>query len=104
MAAEHVALHVEDPESIAIRLVAQGSLFVGAGSAEVFADYGVGPNHVLPTGGTARFSSGLSVFTFLEARTWSQLDEPEALIEDTVLLSRLEGLEAHARAALRRAH
>jgi phosphoribosyl-ATP pyrophosphohydrolase/phosphoribosyl-AMP cyclohydrolase/histidinol dehydrogenase len=77
-------------------------VFLGGRSAEVFADYGVGPNHVLPTGGGARFQSGLSVMTFLRAPTWSLLDDPGAVVQDTALLARLEGLEAHARAALRR--
>ena len=99
MAPEHLALHVEDPDHIAGTLSSYGSLFVGSGSAEVFADYGVGPNHVLPTGGGARFQSGLSVLTFLRSPTWSRLDDPEMLIDDTVHLARLEGLEAHARAA-----
>jgi phosphoribosyl-ATP pyrophosphohydrolase/phosphoribosyl-AMP cyclohydrolase/histidinol dehydrogenase len=99
MAPEHLALHVEDPDHIAGTLSCYGSLFVGSGSAEVFADYGVGPNHVLPTGGGARFQSGLSVLTFLRSPTWSRLDDPEMLIDDTVHLARLEGLEAHARAA-----
>ena len=103
LAPEHVALHVDDPEALAGRLTSFGSLFVGGGSAEVFADYGAGPNHVLPTGGGARFQSGLSVSTFLRSPTWTRLDDPAALVEDTVLLARLEGLEAHARAAERRA-
>ncbi len=103
LAPEHVALHVDDADAIAGRLTSFGSLFVGGGSAEVFADYGAGPNHVLPTGGGARFQSGLSVSTFLRSPTWTRLDDPAALVEDTVLLARLEGLEAHARAAERRA-
>jgi phosphoribosyl-ATP pyrophosphohydrolase/phosphoribosyl-AMP cyclohydrolase/histidinol dehydrogenase len=76
---------------------------MGGQSAEAFADYGVGPNHVLPTGGGARYQSGLSVLTFLKTPTWSRLDDPSELVDDTVLLARLEGLEAHARAARRRA-
>ncbi len=103
LAPEHVALHVDDIDALAGRLTSFGSLFVGGGSAEVFADYGAGPNHVLPTGGGARFQSGLSVSTFLRSPTWTRLDDPAALVEDTVLLARLEGLEAHARAAERRA-
>lgn len=79
-----------------------GSIFVGRSSAEAFADYGAGPNHVLPTGGGARYSGGLSVLTFLKASTWLAVDHPEDLIEDTARLARLEGLEAHARAALGR--
>ena len=99
MGPEHLALHVDDPDGLADSLHSFGSMFVGEGSAEVFADYGVGPNHVLPTGGGARFQSGLSVLTFLRAATWSRLDDPGALVDDTVHLARLEGLEAHARAA-----
>ena len=102
IAPEHLALHVEEPEALLEKLKNYGSVFIGGKSAEVFADYGVGPNHVLPTGGGARFQSGLSVMTFLRSPTWSRLDDPAALIDDTVLLARLEGLEAHARAALRR--
>jgi phosphoribosyl-ATP pyrophosphohydrolase/phosphoribosyl-AMP cyclohydrolase/histidinol dehydrogenase len=99
---EHLALHVERPEDLLGDLTSYGSVFLGGQSAEAYADYGVGPNHVLPTGGGARFQSGLSVLTFLKAPTWSRLDDPSALVDDTVLLARLEGLEAHARAAHRR--
>ena len=102
LAPEHLALHVDDPEPVAAELTAYGSLFVGGLSAEAFADYGVGPNHVLPTGGGARFQSGLSVATFLRAPTWMRLDTTQNLVEDTAKLARLEGLEAHARAATAR--
>lgn len=102
-APEHLALHVVDPAPLVAGLGSYGSVFVGGESAETFADYGIGPNHVLPTGGTARFQSGLSVMTFLRSPTWSRLDDPNDLVEDTALLARLEGLEAHARAAERRA-
>ncbi|MGH8947501.1 MAG: histidinol dehydrogenase, partial [Acidimicrobiia bacterium] len=102
VAPEHLALHVERPEDLVGNLSSYGSVFLGGQSAEAFADYGVGPNHVLPTGGGARFQSGLSVMTFLRSPTWSRLDDPADLVEDTVLLARLEGLEAHARAALAR--
>jgi phosphoribosyl-ATP pyrophosphohydrolase/phosphoribosyl-AMP cyclohydrolase/histidinol dehydrogenase len=99
VAPEHLALHVERPEDLLGDLTSYGSVFMGGQSAEAFADYGVGPNHVLPTGGGARFQSGLSVLTYLKSPTWSRLDDPKALVQDTVLLARLEGLEAHARAA-----
>jgi phosphoribosyl-ATP pyrophosphohydrolase/phosphoribosyl-AMP cyclohydrolase/histidinol dehydrogenase len=99
LAPEHLALHVGEPDDLAGSLHAYGSLFLGGDSAETFADYGVGPNHVLPTAGGARYQSGLSVLTFLRAPTWSRLDDPEALVGDTTHLARLEGLEAHARAA-----
>jgi len=99
IAPEHLALHVEDPGVLRDQLRSYGSLFIGSGTAEAFADYGIGPNHVLPTGGGARYQSGLSVLTFLRSPTWTALDDPEPLVDDTMLLARLEGLEAHARAA-----
>lgn len=80
-----------------------GALFIGARAAEVFGDYGAGPNHVLPTGGTARFSGGLSVLDFLRVRTWLKIDGDAAeLARDSAALARMEGLEGHARAAERR--
>jgi phosphoribosyl-ATP pyrophosphohydrolase/phosphoribosyl-AMP cyclohydrolase/histidinol dehydrogenase len=103
LAPEHLALHVDDPRTVALQVRNYGSVFIGRSAAEAFADYGAGPNHVLPTGGGARFSAGLSVFTFLKPTTWLSVDRPDALAEDTARLARLEGLEAHARAALARA-
>lgn len=102
IAPEHLALHVERPELLAGRLRSYGSLFLGRGSAEVLADYGAGPNHVLPTGGTARFQSGLAVTSFLKSPTWMALTAPEILAEDAAALAAIEGLEAHARAAMAR--
>ena len=99
IAPEHLALHVAASHTIAERITAYGSLFIGDASAEVFADYGAGPNHVLPTGRGARFQSGLSVTTFLRSPTWMTIDEPGVIRRDTAQFARLEGLEAHARAA-----
>ena len=101
LAPEHLEVHVEDLEDAASRLDHFGALFLGGGAAEVFGDYGVGPNHVLPTGGNARFSAGLSVLTFLRMRTWmsSGAGPDKDVIRDTAALARLEGLEGHARAA-----
>ncbi len=102
IASEHLALHLEDSEAAAQRLRHFGAVFIGENAAEVLADYGAGPNHVLPTGGTARHVGGLSVFDFLAVRTWMRVDDPQAaavLAEDAAQLARLEGLEAHARAA-----
>ena len=99
LAAEHVELLVREPHLAAERVSRYGGLFVGAGSAEVFGDYGVGPNHVLPTGGTGRFKGGLSVLDFLSVRTWLSLSEPASIATGTARLARLEGLEAHARSA-----
>lgn len=102
IAPEHLALHIEEPETIADRFSAYGSLFVGQASAEVLADYGAGPNHVLPTGGGARFQSGLAVTTFLRSPTWMTISEPGVIAGDAEDLARWEGLEAHARAAAER--
>lgn len=99
---EHLELIVRDADRWIPRLRHFGALFIGGECAEVLGDYGLGPNHVLPTGGSARHAAGLSVFTFLRARTWLRLD-PAAPIgpiyETTAAFARLEGLEGHARAA-----
>lgn len=105
LAPEHLEVMVAEPWVVAPRLQHYGGLFIGSHAAEVLGDYGAGPNHVLPTGGTARYSGGLSVFDFLRVRTWLEVtavDEAQGLVEDAVALARHEGLEAHARSALRR--
>lgn len=105
LAPEHLEVMARDACSVAARVRNAGGLFIGASSAEVLGDYGAGPNHVLPTGGTARFRAGLSVLTFLRPRTWIRIDDPSAarsLTQDVAALARLESLEAHARAAQRR--
>jgi phosphoribosyl-ATP pyrophosphohydrolase/phosphoribosyl-AMP cyclohydrolase/histidinol dehydrogenase len=102
LAPEHLQLSIRDPESLAARIRNAGALFLGERSAEVFGDYGVGGNHVLPTGRGARFSGGLSVLTFQRVRTWLRLDDATNVVQDVAALARLEGLEAHARAAERR--
>jgi phosphoribosyl-ATP pyrophosphohydrolase/phosphoribosyl-AMP cyclohydrolase/histidinol dehydrogenase len=102
IAPEHLQLHVRYPDALTEKLRHYGALFVGSASAEVFGDYGAGPNHVLPTGGSSRAFSGLSVFQFLRTPTTLRLEMDEqwkALAKDTALLARHEGLEAHARAA-----
>ncbi len=99
VAPEHLELLVSDPESLLSKLSHFGAVFLGAGSAEVFGDYGVGPNHTLPTGGTARSTGGLSVFHFLRVRTHMRLAPTPELVSDTAAFARLEGLEGHARAA-----
>jgi len=103
LAPEHLELHCHDATRISQQIRHAGCIFVGHDSAEVFGDYGVGPNHTLPTAGTARWSAGLNVFTFLRIRTWLNLQSaPRELIEDTARLAELEGLVAHRRASLRR--
>ncbi|MDA0374503.1 MAG: histidinol dehydrogenase [Planctomycetota bacterium] len=100
LAPEHLQLCVQRPEHWTGRLQHYGALFTGAAGAEVFGDYGAGPNHVLPTGGASRHSGGLSVATFLRLRTWLHLDHAErGLVEDTERLAGIEGLHGHATAA-----
>ncbi len=103
LAPEHLEVMTADPRAVALRLRHYGAVFIGARSAEVLGDYGVGPNHVLPTGRTARFAGGLSVFTFLRVRTWLEAgDHDRPVAGAAAAFARLEGLEAHARAADRR--
>ena len=65
LAPEHLEVQVADADAVWRRVSNYGAMFIGANTAEVFGDYGAGPNHVLPTSGTSRFTGGLSVFTFL---------------------------------------
>lgn len=102
LAPEHLEVLTQDAEQIAGRLRHFGGLFIGENAAEVLGDYGAGPNHTLPTGGTARSQAGLSVFNFLKIATWMCVDDAEAaspLVEDAVALAEMEGLEGHARSA-----
>lgn len=105
LAPEHLQLSLREPEAFAARVRHAGACFIGERSAEVFGDYGAGGNHVLPTGRGARFTGGLSVLTFLRVRSWLRFNQSAgaALVADVATLARLEGLEAHARAAERRA-
>ncbi|CAM9295861.1 unnamed protein product [Phaeothamnion confervicola] len=102
VAPEHLEVMTADAEAVGRRCNHYGGLFIGAGAAEVLGDYGAGPNHVLPTGGTGRYTGGLSVLNFVRVRTWMRVDDAAAsqqLVQDAVQLARLEGLEGHARAA-----
>lgn len=101
LAPEHLELQGPRAEALAPRLRNYGSLFLGEGSAEVFGDYCSGPNHILPTGGAARFTGGLSVGTFLKVQTWQQI-LPEGQTAQALRAGRIadaEGLAGHARAA-----
>jgi phosphoribosyl-ATP pyrophosphohydrolase/phosphoribosyl-AMP cyclohydrolase/histidinol dehydrogenase len=101
-APEHLQLSVRDPDALRSMIGHAGAIFAGERTAEVFGDYGVGPNHTLPTGGAARRSAGLSVMHFLRVRTWIRMDNASDLagvIHDAASMARIEGLEAHARAA-----
>ena len=102
IAPEHLQWMAADTETALDRLQHYGGLFLGAGAAEVLGDYGAGPNHVLPTGGSARAKGGLNVFDFLKVNTFMEAVAPaeaEALAHDAAALARMEGLAAHERAA-----
>lgn len=100
-APEHLSLQVADPESVLPVINNAGAVFVGALSAETFGDYLVGPSHVLPTDAAAKAFSGVSVASFMKSFTVQTVSEAgaRALAGPAARLARLEGLEAHARAA-----
>jgi histidinol dehydrogenase len=100
-APEHLSLAVEDPEPLVAMVRNAGAIFAGHLAAETFGDYLAGSSHVLPTDGAARAWSGISVYSFLKAIS-VQTVSPEAarsIARPAAALARLEGLEAHARAA-----
>ena len=99
LAPEHLQIMVREPEAMFARVRHAGAAFLGGFCPEAVGDYVAGPNHVLPTGRTARFASGLSVFDFLKRTTWVAADAA-ALAEigpAAVALAEAEGLHAHAR-------
>lgn len=105
LAPEHLELHTARADELSKRIRNAGAVFIGASSAEVIGDYAAGPNHTLPTGGNARFQSGLSVHHFLRRRTWIRIDDAalaHPLFADARDLGLMEGLHAHAAAAARR--
>ena len=97
IAPEHLELCVSDPEGLSVRIRHAGAIFLGAWTPEAIGDYVGGPNHVLPTARSARFSSGLSVMDFLKRTTLAKMT-PEALRAIGPAAERLaiaESLEAH---------
>ena len=102
IAPEHLELCVSDPFALKAKIKNAGSIFLGHFTPESLGDYLAGPNHTLPTGGSARFSSPLSVDDFVKKSSYLYYPE-EALkrvAEPLAEFARAEGLEAHARAAL----
>ncbi|MBO0711547.1 MAG: histidinol dehydrogenase [Acetobacteraceae bacterium] len=99
LAPEHLEIMVHDPSAVFARIRHAGAAFLGRFCPEAVGDYVAGPNHVLPTGRTARFASGLSVFDFLKRTTWIEAGE-RGLAEvgpAAITLAEAEGLDAHAR-------
>jgi histidinol dehydrogenase len=99
LAAEHVEIATDDPEALFAQIRHAGSVFLGRHTPEAVGDYVAGPNHVLPTGRRARFSSGLSVLDFMKRTSFIQLDHAalEAIGPAAIALAEAEGLPAHAR-------
>ncbi len=99
LAPEHLELAVEDAEGLAARIRNAGAMFLGRFTPEAVGDYVAGPNHVLPTARTARFSSGLGVLDFMKRTTTVACDAAglAAIGPAAVTLAKAEGLDAHAR-------
>ena len=103
-AAEHLSIQATDDEALLDRIPSAGSVFLGPYSPVAAGDYAAGTNHVLPTGGAARVTGGLSVDTFVRSTTVQRLSE-ESLgdLADTITtLAEAEGLEAHAESVRKR--
>ena len=98
-APEHLELAVSNPEGLAAKVHNAGAIFLGRFTPEAIGDYVAGPSHVLPTGRSARYASGLSVFDFLKRTSIVQCDEASirAVGPQAVTLAEAEGLGAHAR-------
>ncbi len=103
---EHLELHVADAAALVPAIRNAGAVFVGPYAATAFADYAAGSNHVLPTGGSARFAQGLSVAAFQKRVAVVELDRAAAaaLAAHVATIADEEGLRAHARSARLRLH
>jgi histidinol dehydrogenase len=101
IAPEHLELCVEDPESMLDAIKHAGAIFMGRNTCESLGDYCAGPNHVLPTSGTARFSSPLGVYDFQKKSSLIMMSDKGAntLGEIAATLADGEGLQAHAQSA-----
>ena len=104
LAPEHLGLCVEDPFTLLEQAKNAGSIFLGRNAPEPLGDYFAGPNHTLPTGGTARFGSPLSVDDFIKKSqyTYYTREALNAVADDIALFAEVEGLTGHARSVLAR--
>lgn len=96
IAPEHLELAIDEPEAFAKQVRNAGAIFLGRHTPEAMGDYLAGPSHVLPTSGAAKFSSGLSVFDFLNRTSIIGANTNKDLIEAAATLADAEGLPAHA--------
>jgi histidinol dehydrogenase len=101
IAPEHLEISSLNPQELEPKLIHAGAIFMGAYTSESLGDYCAGPNHVLPTSGTARFSSPLGVYDFQKRSSLIQVSESGAQSLGAIasVLARGEGLQAHALAA-----
>ncbi|MDO9710048.1 histidinol dehydrogenase [Paracraurococcus lichenis] len=99
LAPEHLQLMLPEPRAAMAKVRHAGACFLGRYCPEAIGDYVAGPNHVLPTGRTARFASGLSVFDFLKRTTWVEASQAglDVVGPAAVALAEAEGLQAHGR-------
>jgi sulfopropanediol 3-dehydrogenase len=100
-ASEHLEVHARDLDWWLANLTCYGSLFLGEETTVAYGDKTAGPNHILPTKGAARYSGGLSVHKFIKTVTWQRMTRAanRQVAQVTARISRLEGMEAHARTA-----
>lgn len=103
-APEHLSLAVKDAESLASQVENAGSVFLGSLSSVVLGDYAAGPNHTLPTGGTAHTSGGITVESFMKPVFFQKVSRNgfQSLANTVTTLARAEHLQAHAQAVLER--
>jgi histidinol dehydrogenase len=102
LAPEHLELMTKDDEAVSELIREAGAIFFGANTPEAVGDYFAGPNHVLPTGGTARFSSALGVYDFVKRTSLLRYsnDAIKSSAKKIAALAAVEGLDAHARSVL----
>ena len=100
-APEHLEVQTHNDDWFLARLRNYGSLFVGEESTVAYSDKTIGPNHILPTGKAARYTGGLWVGKFIKTVTWQRITRAanHDIAQATARISRLEGMEAHARTA-----
>ena len=98
LAPEHLELAIDKPETILNKVYNAGSVFLGRYTPEAIGDYVAGPNHVLPTGRTSRFSSGLGVSDFLKKITFTKCNKKslQLLSNSAIKIAKAEGLDGHA--------
>ena len=98
IAPEHLELSVQNPFELLTFVKNAGSIFLGDNAPEPLGDYFAGPNHVLPTNGTARFSSALGVDSFIKKSSYLYYDENsiQQIGKKVIKFAQAEGLDAHA--------